>query len=54
MKIDEIGEICKFFSLSEKSKICILKYSDDKCVVFNWETGEMCIKHNKTLNDMIY
>ena len=53
MEIYKLGKICKFFSLSENSKICILKYSDNKCVVFNWETGEMCKKHNKTLNDIL-
>lgn len=53
MEIYKLGNICKFFSLKENSKICILKFPDDKCVVFNWETGEMCKKHNKTLNDMI-
>ena len=53
MEIYGLGKICKFFSLSENSQICILKYSDGKCVVFNWDTGEMCKKHNKTLNQMI-
>jgi len=53
MWVKNLGQIYPFFNLTVTSPIGILKFSDDKCVVFNYETGAICKKHNKTLNDMI-
>lgn len=53
MWVQELGLIHPFFNLTDTSPIGILKFSDGKCVVFNYETGAICKKHNKTFNQMI-
>lgn len=51
MWVQNLGQIYPFFNLTDTSQIGILKFSDNKCVVFNYETGAICKKHNKKFND---
>jgi GH24 family phage-related lysozyme (muramidase) len=53
MWVQKLGLIHPFFNLTDTSPIGILKFSDNKCVVFNYETGAICKKHNKNFNDFV-
>jgi hypothetical protein len=53
MWVQKLGLIHPFFNLTDTSPIGILKFSDKKCVVFNYETGAICKKHNKNFNDFV-
>lgn len=53
MWVQELGQIYPFFNLTAASQIGILKFNDNKCVVFNYETGAICKKHNKNFNDFV-
>ena len=52
MWVKNLGQIYPFFNVTATSSIGILKFND-KCVVFNYETGAICKKHNKNFNDFV-